>query len=200
MISRSSALFGLVAAAGIAAWPAAASATTLGGGADNVVALSEVGNQPPASRAQLQIAYASAPNIGNDNISSALARDCTGCRVGTAAVQIVLVESPSPSLVAPLNSATAGKADCNGCSTFAFAYQDVIWVARPVALGAGAIARLNLIEGQMSSVVATAYSPAQAAAQLNSLSQEAVSIVNADLASAGASPLSQSAHEQAQAS
>ncbi len=156
-----------------------------GGGANNIVRVQNQADGTLRARASAQVAQDAGPIVGNTNAASA-ASTCTDCQTVAVAVQVVL-RSGGDDVFEPGNAATAVNSGCLRCHTFAYARQEILATDRPIPLSSETLGRVRAIEAQMQDVAASGRSDEEMAAALDSLSDDMVNAVNADVQAAGTS-------------
>jgi hypothetical protein len=118
-----------------------------GGPAQNVVADNDHAATVLALSG-LTLSRASAQNASPTNLARANAHDCTSpCQAIAAAFQIVLVPAGATTQ-APQNVALATNVNCDGCGSFAYAYQYVVDVPSGVKLSGHANQQLKQLRQQ----------------------------------------------------
>jgi putative peptide zinc metalloprotease protein len=137
------------------------------------------------SRAGATVAHAPGNTVANQNIAYAKA-SCTGCRTVAVAVQVVIVEGAGTDF-RPANAAVALNENCTSCQTFAFARQFVLSPHHQVSISEQTQRQVNSIQQQMSSRARSQEPFPQLEADLDSLSQQMLAAVQADLNRTGGS-------------
>jgi len=150
-----------------------------GAGADNIVSVHNQSDGELQVRARFSLAHDPANTVANSNIAYAHA-SCTDCRTVAVAVQVVLAEATATD-VRPTNVAVAINENCLRCATFAFARQELLQVGSHVDLGKEAKAQIDEIEGQISDVASSSESFDQMTAELDSLSEQLVALVQREV-------------------
>jgi putative peptide zinc metalloprotease protein len=98
-----------------------------GGGAVNIVQVSNATDNSVAGRGKDQVGEIGGPNAAPQNVALAYS-SCTNCQTLALALQIVLVKS-DPRNFQPHNAAVAVNYGCTNCVTCAIAIQQVVQVA-----------------------------------------------------------------------
>jgi hypothetical protein len=171
---RAAAALVVLSTALIGAHPAAAAE---GGGADHVVQVGNVVDGAQRARADAQVAYDPAPTVQNQNVAIAES-SCTSCRTVAVAVQAVIVEGPVNDFE-PANAAVATNDGCVSCATLAYARQEVLVTDHPVVLGSDGQAQVGALEDQMQTVAASSDSFDAVIAELDSLTDQLVGVLQA---------------------
>src|SRR5438105_8953882 len=127
-------LVAVLAALSLAAAPA--SGETAGGARNNVQVITTA-DGAAQGRAGLQVAMVASPTAAAENVATALAHDCNGCRSVAVAVQAVVMTGDA-TVAAPGNGAFAVNANCTGCTAYAYAHQYLFTTSGPVYLDDGA--------------------------------------------------------------
>jgi putative peptide zinc metalloprotease protein len=163
------------------------------GGGDNIVSVNNTTDSSLLARSNPAGALDDGNTVANQNFAYAHAT-CTGCRTVAVAVQIVVVEGAGTDF-RPTNAAVAINENCQSCQTFAFARQFVLSPHRRVQLSDQTWAKLAQLRQQMASESRSLEPFAQMGANLESLSQEMVGAVQADLQRSGGSGDEQGDHK-----
>jgi len=153
------------------------------GGGDNIVSVDNRTDGSLLARSNPAGAVDDGATVANQNIAYAHAT-CTGCRTVAVAVQIVIVEGSGTDF-RPTNAAVAVNENCNSCQTFAFARQFVLTPHRRVQLSDQTWRKLAQLRQQMATESQSLEPFAQMDANLESLSQQMVAAVQADLQRSG---------------
>jgi hypothetical protein len=155
------------------------------GSANNYVYLYNTTDNALLSRASTSVARQEGNTVANQNVAYAKST-CTGCRTVAVAVQVVIVQGPGTDF-RPTNAAIALNENCTSCATFAFARQYVLSPHREVELSGQTKKQVASLRAQMSSVASSQEPFPQLEADLDSLSQQVLSAVQADLNHTGGS-------------
>jgi putative peptide zinc metalloprotease protein len=110
---------------------------------------------------------------------------CVDCRTAAVAFQVVLVEG-TPSVIVPINTATAVNDKCTQCLTYAGAKQFVLRVDGPVMLTDEGQARVDTLRQelrQLGSDVATD-TPAELVTSVDTLEAQLFDIYTTELTTA----------------
>ena len=182
----------LVVALGAFALGGAGTATAVdipqGGGANNIVLVSTTGQDMMLARASTQISLIAGPTVGNTNIASASATDCTGCHSTAVAVQTVFVVG-SPQYYVPGNAAVASNGACSFCVSFAYAWQYLLQVSGPVHLTPAGQAEIQTLRQQIDDAASTVINSKDDATalcnRLNDLTSQLKSVVDGELVASG---------------
>jgi hypothetical protein len=158
-----------------------------GGGANNVVLSQTTADYAFLPRSAVQVTQLGGDTVANQNLASAIATDCIGCRSTAVAVQAVLVTG-DPSTVVPVNAAVAVNGGCTSCVSYAYAFQYVLTTGRPVYLSPTAQQELTGLRAQVQSVAASDLSPDEETAQLDALTARFKAIIDSQVVAAGQSP------------
>jgi putative peptide zinc metalloprotease protein len=123
--------------------------------------------------------------VDQENLALAYA-SCTDCRTVALAFQVVLVMRDA-NYVAPVNQAGAVNDQCAECLTFASATQIVVGVDGPVVFTPEGRRRLVVLRARMVALEARIdqLTAAQLAAEVSSLEQELIDILEEELVPAG---------------
>jgi putative peptide zinc metalloprotease protein len=153
------------------------------GGYNNVVNV--VNREDGATRTRSRIAVPRVPGetVDNQNVAFAYA-SCTDCRTVAVAVQVVVVEGPV-STFAPGNGAAAVNENCLRCATFAYARQEVLTPGTRVRISSIAQNRIQQLQWRIDSVADSDEAFDQMTADLDSLTEELVAVVQGEIDRAG---------------
>jgi putative peptide zinc metalloprotease protein len=154
-----------------------------GGGANNVVNVRNQDDGAWRTRAKTSVDHDRGPTVANENQAFAYA-SCTDCRTVAAAVQVILVEGPTDDF-RPVNVAVALNENCLRCATFAFARQVVLTPGRRVEIGDDAEGQIERIQGRIRNVAGSSESFPQMTADLDSLTEQLVAVVQGEVDRAG---------------
>jgi putative peptide zinc metalloprotease protein len=156
-----------------------------GGTVNNVVVVKNTTDGRVASKVGSGIARVTGDSSHNQNAAVA-ASSCTDCRSVAVAVQIVLVQRPDASTIAPENYAMAINQSCLRCETFAAAYQYVVTTEGIVHFTAEGNQRLAALESELRSLVAMDGLPfPELDARASAIVQEMWAVVDNELVLAG---------------
>jgi hypothetical protein len=169
-----------------------ATADTLpqGGGANNVVIAQTTADGSSLVRSGTQVSQTGGRSVASSNIADATATACTGCDSTAVAVQVVLATGDIQ-YYTPGNAATAATAGCDSCGAFAYAWQYVLQVSRPVMLSAAAQQEIAQLRDEIASTAAS-IAPDSIAddqelqAELDSLTPQLKAVVDGEVQHAGA--------------
>lgn len=153
--------------------------------ANNVVSVRNQEDGASRIRARTSVAHDSGPTVANDNEAFAFA-SCTDCRTVAAAVQVVLVEGVADD-VRPTNFALALNENCLRCATFAYAHQVVLTPGQRVDIGERAQDQIGEIQRQIRTVAGSDEPFPQMNADLDSLTDQLVAVVQGEVQRAGTS-------------
>jgi putative peptide zinc metalloprotease protein len=103
--------------------------------------------------------------VDQQNVAVAWSK-CNSCQTTAIAIEIVLVQSDSPSTVTPQNVAIAVNESCTLCDTFASAYQFVVGTDGPVRLTGRGMSELRHIRKEIERWADQKYTNAQIRDQL----------------------------------
>ncbi len=157
-----------------------------GGTIHNHVVVKNFSDGRVASRVGTGIARVTGDSPQNQNAAVA-ASSCTDCRTVAVAVQIVLVQRPDASVIAPQNYAMAINQECVRCETFAAAYQYVVTTEGLVHFTPEGNQRLAAIQNELRGLVATDGIPfPELDARVSALVQQMWAVVDNELTLVGA--------------
>jgi putative peptide zinc metalloprotease protein len=179
---RLAAVFSIVASLSLAGAPRALAGDE-GAGANNVVVVRNLEDGAARVRTRAAVAHDPGPTVANDNEAFAYA-GCSDCRTVAAAVQVVLVEGPTDDY-RPVNAALALNENCVRCATFAYANQVVLQPGHHVEIGDDAEAQIESIQGRIRWVAASSEDFPQMSADLDSLTEQLVDVVQGEVRHAG---------------
>jgi len=182
MYRRFAAAFGIVASLTLAGAPRALAGDE-GAGANNVVSLRNTESGEILTRARVSVAHDPGPPVANENEAFAYA-SCTDCRTVAAAIQVVLVEGPTNDFQ-PVNAAVAVNENCVRCATFAYARQVVLSPRTHVEIGDEAEEQIQYLQGRIRSVTRSSEAFPQMSADLDSLTNQLVAVVQGEIQRAG---------------
>jgi putative peptide zinc metalloprotease protein len=171
-------LAGTLVATGVAATGPVHAASTVGGGANNVVRVATTAGHTLQQRGSLLVTPFLGPYANSTNAALASATDCTGCRSVAVAFQVVLVGS-EPQVFTPGNAAVATTGGCTGCVSFAFAFQYLVGTSGPAHLTPAGRAAVEAVADRVAEVVASGAAPATMCTELAGLAQQLVDAVAA---------------------
>lgn len=123
--------------------------------------------------------------VDHENLALAYAT-CTDCQTVALAFQVVIVVGDA-NYVAPVNQAAAVNDQCAECLTFASATQIVVGVDGPVVFTPEGQRRLAILRRRMAALEERLdqLTPAQLAAEVSSIEQELIDILEEELVPAG---------------
>jgi hypothetical protein len=165
----------LAAVSASTAVPATAGETASGAPENIVQAESTVGHLV-SERSRVQVGHFDGTNNDSTNAAIAYAHDCTGCRSVAAAFQAVLVWGQQQSST-PENDAISVNDKCTSCTTYTFAYQDVIQTSGPSRLSRAARHQVADIREQVDRLVHSGKSPDELQAGFLSLKAQFKQVV-----------------------
>ena len=173
----------VVALAVVLGTPAAHADDGVRGAANNVVNVVNRTDGNTRVQARTAVPEVDTPTVDNTNVASAYA-SCTDCRTVAVAVQVVLVEGPVTDFE-PGNAAVALNENCLRCQTFAYARQEVLSPGAPVNIGDDAAAAIRDLQGRIQDVASSDEGFAQMSADLDGLTDQLVSVLQAEIDRAG---------------
>lgn len=187
-------LLTIVVCALACAVPAGADSTIpQGGGAANVVNATATGiDGTTRERTSVQVTLVPSDNLANTNFANALSFNCDGCHAAAVAVQVIVVYG-SPQFVTPGNAAVATNAGCFDCRSYAYASQYAFQVPGAFVLSPTGRAEVAQLEQEMTDALEVGDPWTKAAAdaltaQLDTLAEQLVDVIKADLLAAGLPP------------
>jgi hypothetical protein len=121
-------------------------------GPANLVQVDNSVDQTVRSRANIQVARASAEDTEAGNLAFAHSHDCTACQSLAAAYQAVFV-SPESTSFSPQNVSVALNESCTGCGSFAYAYQYVVTADRSARLSGRERRDIRRLEDEASAAL-----------------------------------------------
>lgn len=154
-----------------------------GGGANNVVQVNNHSDGKLKTKTRADVAHDGGPTVANENLALARA-SCVDCRTVAVAVQVVLMEA-TVSDFRPANAAVAVNDNCVRCQTFAFARQELLTADRPVRISDEGAEQVATIEGQIRQVADSSEAFDQMAADLDSLTDQLVTVLQREIDRAG---------------
>ncbi|MCW2666776.1 MAG: hypothetical protein JWN57_1738 [Frankiales bacterium] len=116
--------------------------------------------------ADAEVVFVRDGRVDSTNSAQALGKNCTGCRTGAMALQLVLVAGRTDSLT-PSNSAIAVNEKCSGCYTIAQARQVVLTVPAGSQLSRRGKERLAKLDRRADRTVAELLKAQATAAQVD---------------------------------
>jgi hypothetical protein len=169
-----------------------------GGGANNVVLAQNTLDGHFFSRSGVMVAYNPSDTVANANLAVAKSTDCTGCHTVSVAMQVVIVENPSPSDYRPANAAAATNGNCQSCRTYAFAYQYVIQPGSMVTLSFSAQQQIADLRLRVRDAAATDAPYTELKPVLDGLCNRLAAVVATDLGMGAAPPCVQASDQKDQ--
>ncbi len=182
MHRRIAVMISIIATVTMAGVPRAVAGET-NAGANNIVSVQNVKTGSLLANAKTSLAHDAGPTVANDNEAYAHA-SCTDCRTVAVAVQVVLVEGATTDF-RPTNVALALNENCLRCATFAFARQEVLTPGRHVEIGKTAESQIESIQSQIRGVAVSSEPFDQMTADLDSLTEQLVGVVQGEVQRAG---------------
>lgn len=146
---------------------------------NNVVVVRNFFDGRTIERAKVGLARTGGSKVNNQNIADARA-SCTDCRTVAVATQVVVVEG-TPSDVQPVNAAIAINENCLRCETYAYARQSLIQSDRRVKIRDSAESRVESLADRIDEVSESGIGFPEMTAQLDSLFEEMVAVVRAEV-------------------
>ncbi len=154
-----------------------------GGDGNNTAIVENYKDGAFRSRARVDLEHERGPTVDNENVAIAYS-ECTDCRTVAVAVQAIIIEGDVNDF-RPGNAAAAANVNCLRCQTFAFARQEVLLADRKVPLSDDAEARYDSIQQQIRDVSRSDASFDDLTVQLDSLVDELVAVLQAEVDRAG---------------
>jgi len=151
---------------------------------DNVVVVENYADSIFRARSHVDLEREPGPTVDNENVAIAHS-ECTDCRTVAVAVQAIIIEGPVNDF-RPGNAAAAVNTNCLRCQTFAYARQEVLQADGKVPLSDDAEAQYEAIQDQIRDVSRSDASFDDITVQLDSLVDELVAVLQAEVDRAGA--------------
>jgi hypothetical protein len=166
----------------LAVLPAAAPAKEAGeGGPDHVVRVENDENGTQRARAGVRVGSTDSDTVTSTNLAYARSHHCdAGCESRAAAFQVVFMTG-SPTTVSPRNVAIALNEECQGCATFAFAYQYVVQTGDRVRLSDDTRDAIAEIRDEARDDIRLDLPYPELHAQLHELAQRLRAVIDAEL-------------------
>jgi len=164
----------------VAAAPAAADE----GGAHNIVAVVNHGDDSLRSRARANIAEDAGPTVANENLAEVYA-SCTDCRSVAVAVQVVVVEGPVQDFE-PLNGAIVENEGCLRCMSFGYARQFFLYTTGPFHLSEQGAHEVHTLDDELQALADSSEAFPQLEADLDQVTAQLVAVVQGEIQQSGA--------------